>query len=835
MKTEAISFWKFLTENTIEIPILQRDYAQGRKGKEELRKSFLKDLKSALDSSQPQKLDFVYGMKEHGALNPLDGQQRLTTLWLLHWFLAYKAGAINEKTTTVFRRFTYETRISSRDFCNRLSDFSELPPPGIGIVQHITNQTWFRHSWRHDPTIQAMLRMLGGELSDSSDGIAGVFGCDRDHNRDGEDPELQVEKCYYDAYWHNLTKDDCPIVFYHLELHGLKQTDDLYVKMNARGKPLTSFENFKADLVGYIENKERNFEKEWTELSNPISGLAIKMDTDWADIFWQKRSSEGTVDEIYFAFLNRFFFSELCVAKNNNQFVVSDRNENSNAAYRYFNDDAEIAYEGLNPYKITGTDIPLASIQKIVSILDNFKRVSDTLNEGNKTIESLMDCPWNPGFCFIPEYDADDHEKMRDKTGNKIKKIRPINQVQRVVFFAVCQFFAKLGKGRENDYQEWESQLRRWMRVVWNLVSCETRDGNPAIRSFDAMRRVMVFIQGLDSQNIYECLKKLQVQVQDGDSDDGVFSLQIGEEIQKASRLLENPGLEHKIVEAEKYAFFHGAIRFLFSDGDETEKWEEQFDAKWTQARGYFDAEGVAVGYRKNALLLRGLLARLEKVSPIDERFWFGNGKAFWRNQVLLSESLAPIVSSLLITPIVLENAIPKDCSDWIRNETLLSDAISNDSDKNGQWHIWDNWHGVKTLTRYKRRESGNVNSPWQIIPLDHRRNQLLSCLKGMKSAQRRGSQWYSGWTVDFEWENHLFQWYGNPNYDKGELDVYLMENGEKGLEYARYSPKQDKGPDNEKYFGFTVCENDNQDSFIKKMMDLIKKYSDAKLQPQLQ
>ena len=58
------SFWKFIQENEIEIPIIQRDYAQGRLGKESLRKNFLSDLKKALDNEKPyqdkaMKMDFV--------------------------------------------------------------------------------------------------------------------------------------------------------------------------------------------------------------------------------------------------------------------------------------------------------------------------------------------------------------------------------------------------------------------------------------------------------------------------------------------------------------------------------------------------------------------------------------------------------------------------------------------------------------------------------------------------------------------------------------------------------------------------------------------------------
>lgn len=42
------SLWQLLKDNNIEIPIIQRDYAQGRIGKEELRRNFLTYLKESL-------------------------------------------------------------------------------------------------------------------------------------------------------------------------------------------------------------------------------------------------------------------------------------------------------------------------------------------------------------------------------------------------------------------------------------------------------------------------------------------------------------------------------------------------------------------------------------------------------------------------------------------------------------------------------------------------------------------------------------------------------------------------------------------------------------------
>jgi hypothetical protein len=189
MKTNQFTtFWQFLQGQKIEIPIIQRDYAQGRNGKEKLREKFLSDIKKALDlalepaSNNPEtlsklKLDFVYGTLESEKLQPLDGQQRLTTLWLLHWYLAHKAGVL-ANYSSIFQRFTYETRTSSREFCQRLSEFSELQ--STDIVGHIQNQTWFYSVWKQDPTIKAMLNMLGGTALyekevDIIDGIEELF------------------------------------------------------------------------------------------------------------------------------------------------------------------------------------------------------------------------------------------------------------------------------------------------------------------------------------------------------------------------------------------------------------------------------------------------------------------------------------------------------------------------------------------------------------------------------------------------------------------------------------------------------------------------------------
>jgi len=119
---EKFTFWQFIQSHKyIQIPIIQRDYAQGRDSKEKIRMNFLNALIKAF-TDEPIELDFVYGITENKSFEPLDGQQRLTTLFLLHWYIATKEKKVNETIKTELKKFTYKTRFSSHDFCNSLVD-----------------------------------------------------------------------------------------------------------------------------------------------------------------------------------------------------------------------------------------------------------------------------------------------------------------------------------------------------------------------------------------------------------------------------------------------------------------------------------------------------------------------------------------------------------------------------------------------------------------------------------------------------------------------------------------------------------------------------------------
>lgn len=258
-KGKLLSLREMLTDgeiNKILIPKIQRDYAQGRPDKASLRERFLGSIFDVIDREDGSTLmlDFIFGQKEEKCKTifyPVDGQQRLTTLFLLHLYVGKRAGA----DTDFLRKFSYETRDSSKQFCEKLND---LPAEHFeGIARFIEDEWWYTGLWRTDPTITSMMNMLDDidrhyrKLGYTADEFAGV--------------------------WQRLEN----VRFWRLYLSDLETTDEMYIKMNSRGKPLTEFEHFKAMLDEYAHTG---------------GGLSRKIDTDWTYLLWRYRNDRNDLN-----------------------------------------------------------------------------------------------------------------------------------------------------------------------------------------------------------------------------------------------------------------------------------------------------------------------------------------------------------------------------------------------------------------------------------------------------------------------------------------------------------------------------------------------------------
>lgn len=259
---------KLLTKYEVRIPIIQRDYAQGRDNEKcnEVRKNLIKDIKTCLDDGgKPIDFNFVYGTVADGIFYPVDGQQRLTTLYLLHWFLACNCDKFDDFTS--LKGFSYMTRNSASEFFALLKNpnnkLRSLVKESKNLRKDIENQSWFQVEWGYDPTVDAALTFLN----------------DLSMNTDFRNKATQ----YYERL------ENSAINFTHIVEDGdgaeIKAAKS-YIRMNARGKTLEPFENLKA-MIDSIDNKlltaldfTSKYDSKYIDtLYSNCSGFNLKMKT----------------------------------------------------------------------------------------------------------------------------------------------------------------------------------------------------------------------------------------------------------------------------------------------------------------------------------------------------------------------------------------------------------------------------------------------------------------------------------------------------------------------------------------------------------------------------
>ena len=474
--SEKLTFRELIDKNKIEIPIIQRDYAQGRVGKEELRENFLKFLLEAVKGT-PKELDFVYGSVRNKILHPLDGQQRLTTLFLLHWFVAVKENKLNDELKNLLTKFTYETRTSSREFCIDLINKGIIYNPKQNISELIIDSSWFFLSWKRDQTIKSMLTML--------DDIQQTFK-----------DEVEV--------WDKLNN----IGFHYIELQNFGLSDDLYIKMNARGKHLTDFEVFKAKFEQHI-NKES-----WEEGEETTETFSHKIDTLWTDLFWNYRDkTENVFDE---QLLN--FFRTMAVI---NYTLKAPKDDNFRRVVDLLRGGQKISFKQY---------LDLGYFDE-----DYFKILKSVLNK-------ISDRNGLKTFLSDTTY-ADEKDIFNGAIKNNL------GYAELLKLFALYQYLAC-----ENDIDE--ENLQNWLRIVRNLVEAHRSYYDNANTFADSLLFLSKLIP--NRNNIVEYFKDFV-----NPEDKGFPKFIIEEEKEKAILILQNDDWKNAIVEIENHGYFKGQIGFI--------------------------------------------------------------------------------------------------------------------------------------------------------------------------------------------------------------------------------------------------------------------------------
>lgn len=512
----------FSAVDAVEIPIIQRDYAQGRKQSADVLDAFLASMRVALqgEPGQALDLDFIYGTFEDDGrkvLSLLDGQQRLTTLFLLHWYLAMCEGQLEDFRTRWTKRgrsrFTYATRPSSLEFFDALAH-AVVEPPGENsawsgrLSAVLIDSNWFFLSWRSDPTVKACMTTL--------DAIAREFG---------------ITKGLYSRL---IDEEQPPITFHFIDLERFGLTDDLYIKMNARGRPLTPFENFKAWLVGRVANEP------WAK------GFDLALDQKWMDLFWRLAPKQNNaavasaVDDLYLRFMYVMAFFDACI-----------RLERGYSAPKG-------AIDWLQKLRQARGYIPLRELEAQGAFAASAVQVASVALDH---------------FCR-PASPADVRALAR--------ALAPTSDYADLVrlFSIVAWANSPVVKSNRPDL---EAERSRWDRVIANLLANHRID--EVYTASTTLRGVQAL--ALQAGGLYLALSK-------ADAIHGFGAEQAREEIRKARLIVEDPTREALFIEAEAHPYLQGRIGFLldFSCGPEVPLDRNAFVRYSQRARAVLD-EGI--------------------------------------------------------------------------------------------------------------------------------------------------------------------------------------------------------------------------------------------------
>lgn len=273
----------------IIIPEIQRDYVWSSRNVEKLLKSIIEDaranvgekyqkLKEQLETAIPEvreilerelkaqvvfsNIGFIYAYEDDELKNRyflIDGQQRITTIYLLLLAVSLKNGKGNYFASNYFvdslPKVDYKVREESHNF---MVLFIKHLLNG-GKVADVTDQSWFYDVYNNDITISSILtnyKIIENYIADKDISIEYV--------------EENIEIWFFD-------------------INKSKQGEELYIYMNSRGEEVKANENIKAGLLEGCSEEEKN-----------IWGAKWE---DWQDFFWKNKVDNINADQGFNEFI----------------------------------------------------------------------------------------------------------------------------------------------------------------------------------------------------------------------------------------------------------------------------------------------------------------------------------------------------------------------------------------------------------------------------------------------------------------------------------------------------------------------------------------------------
>lgn len=548
---QQYTFWNLINDYKIIVPKIQRDYVQGRESKtvEKNREEFVKELIDSLVWNKPMSLNFVYGTIHGDEFIPIDGQQRLTTLFLLHLYVFAKNKDM-EAIGMLQKQFSYQTRYTTNRFFEELA--KDLPnlSKSDDFAQAIRASGWYVTPWDNDPNILSCIVMLGLIHENYKQTING-----------NDEKSKQIAEL--------LIADNCPITFMWLQLDKSFGSDNqLYIRMNSRGKQLTDFENFKAELYEKVlaGKDTEEFKK--------------KIDGEWYSMLWDANVAESNVkdnrkekvdiekeaqliDELLKRLIHWTIVSKACEEGG----VTLKRPRGKRKREEQVNDEKVLEqrerqkrlYQFCTPNDTEEPDILRCGVEEYQNLIENKIIKECIIGDLNSLLTFLTSIKGEKIFEYIVK-DILAVSEEGDKSSYKINSYGP-----RVLLYAITKFAKIYEKKTETD--ERVNDFQSWYRIVLNLVSTKEiggpEDFQKAVRAIEEWNKVTV--KWLEEKAVKNAFRPEQVE----------------EEKQKLNLIKSGEKWKDAILQAEKTDFdqgyqerdyFRGQIGFLLlmskEDGD---------------------------------------------------------------------------------------------------------------------------------------------------------------------------------------------------------------------------------------------------------------------------
>ena len=219
-----------LQEHIIIVPEMQRDYVWS------VTSDNVYKLLQIINDGNPSKtnIGFIYACGQEGIFCLIDGQQRLTTLVLLAFYLSLRNngkywGAFQEMIASdKDLRFTYRVRKSADQFMKDL--FLSQSCPSFDDIRNLSAK-----KWDNDTSVENMIETL--HIIDRYVQMS-IFS----KNERTLDFETVIQN----------------VTFYYTDIEQTVQGRDIYITMNSCGQPLAKHERLKPYIIAGNDSLEKS-------------------------------------------------------------------------------------------------------------------------------------------------------------------------------------------------------------------------------------------------------------------------------------------------------------------------------------------------------------------------------------------------------------------------------------------------------------------------------------------------------------------------------------------------------------------------------------------------